>query len=180
MSDLKPNAVLGWAVMDHIETRPELWDQGRWIGKSDCGTAGCYAGWATLLSGAEPDFWADSSWVDTVVFNGERWLVEHLAEKLLRVDRHFSPEPFVNLDLFDPENSLNDLKWMTELVFGPRPEPTEDAMRDAIDRIDDGRGLPGDRALAERYDTILREVADRRASEQVTAELAEAVLEDDE
>jgi len=44
------NVALLRKTLEHVTAHPEEWDQGRWL--SDCGTRGCMAGHACLLSGA--------------------------------------------------------------------------------------------------------------------------------
>lgn len=46
------NAVLADKVLEQITVvRPELWDQSSWGELLECGTAMCFAGWATSLEG---------------------------------------------------------------------------------------------------------------------------------
>lgn len=44
-----PNVELLQQTMQHIKDHPEQHDQHIWV--NSCGTAGCFAGWAALLSG---------------------------------------------------------------------------------------------------------------------------------
>lgn len=50
-----PNAELAYKVLDHIDAHPEQWCQGVWVGQAECGTIGCFAGWAVMLSGYTVD-----------------------------------------------------------------------------------------------------------------------------
>lgn len=43
-------------ILNQIKETPELWRQGHWAQKTDCGTTFCVAGWACVLSGWTPDF----------------------------------------------------------------------------------------------------------------------------
>lgn len=36
-------------VLAHIEAHPEQWEQETWLEESECGTVGCFAGWAVVL-----------------------------------------------------------------------------------------------------------------------------------
>ena len=56
-----PNLPLLRKVLDHVDAHPQEWNQGTWIVQTrnvdqSCGTACCIAGWASLLSGDEPEF----------------------------------------------------------------------------------------------------------------------------
>jgi hypothetical protein len=123
----KPNAELAYRVLDHIDAHPEQWNQGRWIGKSECQTVGCFAGWAVLLSGAEPiDFGSD--WMDNgltyttgVEFEGESWTVSQLAQRLLRADRWLDEGYDDERDLFDGDNTREVLGHLVAEIFGLRP-----------------------------------------------------------
>lgn len=109
----KPNAELAWAVLDQIDLHPELWDQGHWLVKTDCGTAGCFAGWAGMLVGDKPAsnsaFEAPGDPYQTTVF------VEVRAMELLNIG------PFVADRLFNQYNTREDLGEFVEKYFGPRP-----------------------------------------------------------
>lgn len=49
------------SVMKQITEFPELHDQGWFFTDTDCGTACCFAGWACVLAGYEPDMaWGDN------------------------------------------------------------------------------------------------------------------------
>jgi hypothetical protein len=64
MPDLEPdvptiNVPLLRKTLEHITAHPEEWDQGVWMRQSnrtECGTAGCVAGWALTFAGHELDF----------------------------------------------------------------------------------------------------------------------------
>jgi hypothetical protein len=129
MTTPKPNAELAYLVLDHIDAHPEQWNQGRWIGKAECSTVGCFAGWAVILSGAEPaldgGYRGPDGYVFTpeAIFGGESWPVSVLAEKLLRAGRFvdLSPEEDER-DLFHEFNTREDLGNLVAEIFGPRPD----------------------------------------------------------
>jgi hypothetical protein len=50
----KYNVDLMLAVREQITSHPETHDQTMWGRKTECGTTYCIAGWAAVLSGAEP------------------------------------------------------------------------------------------------------------------------------
>lgn len=124
---LGPNAVLAYTVLDHIDLHPELWRQDIYIGRSDCGTVGCFAGWADMLSGAEPaDFvreqFGDPDTLITSWVRLQSWLqsADGLAEQLLRASRYIYEE-YEEIDLFDAYNTREQLGEYVERIFGPRP-----------------------------------------------------------
>jgi hypothetical protein len=115
-----PNAELAYRVLDHIDAHPEQWDQGIWIRESDCGTAGCFAGWAVLLAGGTVGT-AVSGFDPPPVTGGPREIVGRsvadAAELLLGSD-HIAGDR----DLFDANNTREDLSVLVAEIFGPRPE----------------------------------------------------------
>lgn len=38
-------------TLAHIQANLGLWDQNKWVGRTDCGTTYCYAGWTVVLEG---------------------------------------------------------------------------------------------------------------------------------
>jgi hypothetical protein len=50
-------------IIEQIEKHPETWDQSEW----HCVTTHCYAGWAQIFSGKEPDS-------GTVIHDAKEWL----------------------------------------------------------------------------------------------------------
>lgn len=100
-----PNAELAWRVLDQIDAHPELWNQTKWIQKTDCGTTACFAGWACLLSGEREPF--DFS-------------VSRRAAELLGIEYDESGETDGH-ELFDGTNDRIALGWMVAEIFGPRP-----------------------------------------------------------
>jgi hypothetical protein len=112
-----PNSELAYQVLDHIDAHPELWRQDVYIGKAECGTVACFAGWACLLSGDKPKFWGQDWATVELVSAG---MVADRAQELLRADRHADE----GTDLFDQYNTREDLGRLVAEIFGPRPEPT--------------------------------------------------------
>jgi hypothetical protein len=116
-----PNAELAYKVLDHIDAHPEQWDQGVFLRSGGCGTAGCFAGWACLLSGekqrpSQVDF-------DTMhLADGTR--VPDRAQELLRASRYVNEGTDDECDLFSEYNDRADLDRLVAEIFGPRPEPT--------------------------------------------------------
>jgi len=111
------NAALAWRVLDHIDANPDQWDQEVWISRSPgCGTAACFAGWACLLSGDQPEFDTKfDSEADVVYANGDVALVQFRAQKLLGVTASEQD------DLFALNNTREDLGNLVAEIFGPRP-----------------------------------------------------------
>lgn len=130
------NALLD-EVMEHIEAHKELWHQGSWFrlfvngwsieaidamlredpDKPPCGTAGCFAGNACLLSGYVPAFsasnkqgWSEYLQTDYVRLpeqdNGDKRLAYIVAQGLLGIDTATGTR------LFDADNNLDDLREM--------------------------------------------------------------------
>jgi hypothetical protein len=113
------NAELAYRVLDHIDAHPETWHQDVYICKTECGTGGCFAGWTTFLSGATPSYSEESALVTSLVFvNGRLERVGSLAKNLLGLPS-YSVEA---TDLFNPENSQEDLGRLVREIFGPRPK----------------------------------------------------------
>jgi hypothetical protein len=119
---VKPNAELAWRVLDHIDAHPEQWNQGLYIGKAECGTVACFAGWTVLLFGARPIYFAYS--VDqtrTIEVDGRILDVADYAEELLGASRWANEGTEDEWDLFEVCNTREDLKNLIGQMFGPRP-----------------------------------------------------------
>lgn len=120
---MKPNAELAYRVLDHIDAHPEQWYQPQWVTRpdgADCGTAACFAGWASLLSGDEPawEFAGDEA-TETILVKaggGEPRMVGVRAAELLGIT------PDDKFDLFHEHNTREDLGRLVAEIFGPRPE----------------------------------------------------------
>lgn len=116
----KPNAELAYRVLDHIDAEPKGWEQGMWIGKSDCGTVACFAGWAVLLSGCQ----VDSERAFEEVVGGPAELIgkgiPQAADILLGISIDYLRER----DLPDPYDGLHSRESLGAAIaeiFGPRP-----------------------------------------------------------
>jgi hypothetical protein len=117
-----PNAELAYKVLDHIDTNPEQWNQTDWITKGDgedCGTAGCFAGWACMLSGWKPYF-VDQYRTRTglVMIGGRDSMIAERAPDLLGISYTQAD------DLFHEDNTREDLGRLVAEIFGPRPDVT--------------------------------------------------------
>jgi hypothetical protein len=127
MTEQTPNAELAYKVLDHIDAYPEQWDQGTYIGKVECGTVACFAGWAVLLSGDEPVFYDDLRFASDVhaasgvLVDGHVLMVSERAEALLGASRFVNEGGDDERDLFDQFNTRKDLGCMVAEIFGPRP-----------------------------------------------------------
>lgn len=124
MTDTKPNADLAYRVLDHIDAHPEQWEQDIYIGKAECGTVACFAGWTVLLSGEKPffgqhDTGTETSWLD---HDGNRVHVPARAEELLRASRWAREGYDDEEDLFSGANNRADLGRLVGEIFGPRPQ----------------------------------------------------------
>jgi hypothetical protein len=115
-------------TLEHIEQNPEQWAQHAWVSHRHrgCGTAYCFAGWATVLSGAQLA-WDDDGdeHGDRVVRpgadpgdHGEHVHIASYAAQMLDL-----PAPVLDYDgdydvydvidlplLFEPDNTLSDLR----------------------------------------------------------------------
>lgn len=116
---MKPNAELAWRVIDHIDAHPEQWWQLQWIsrsGGSDCRTAGCFAGWACMLSGDKPH-WESTEAPEALLVDvdgGTETVGVRAAELLgIAIDQKF--------ELFHEYNTREDLGRLVAEIFGPRP-----------------------------------------------------------
>lgn len=124
-----PNAELAYQVLDHIDDHPEQWRQDLYIGKSECGTVACFAGWTVLLSGDAPVYDGDRDYVirglpttaAVRVGHGETTTVSHRAQVLLRAGRWVREGYEDEADLFDQYNTREDLGRLVAEIFGPRP-----------------------------------------------------------
>jgi hypothetical protein len=119
---VKPNAELAWRVLDHIDAHPEQWNQGLYIGKAECGTVGCFAGWTVLLSGAQPIYGATTGYQTAYIeVDGRFKHVGDYAEELLGVSRWADEGTDEEWDLFHEGNTREDLERLVGQMFGPRP-----------------------------------------------------------
>lgn len=131
----KPNAELAYATLDQIDEHPELHDQSWWFTVTECGTTGCFAGWACLLSGDKPDaldrpmhlldIGADVSFV--VRPDGVTQSVSEHAQELLGLDWETARR------LFASGNTRERLGDLVAKIFGPRPEVSASLIVDFAD-----------------------------------------------
>jgi hypothetical protein len=117
---VKPNAELAWRVLDHIDVHPEQWNQGLYIGKAECGTVACFAGWTVLLSGARPVYGVFNE-TATIEVDDRRLSVAEYAEELLGVSRWANEDTEDEWDLFYEGNTRDDMESLVGQMFGPRP-----------------------------------------------------------
>lgn len=116
----RPNAQLAYCVLDHIAAHPEQWRQREWISRpkgNECGTAGCMAGWACLLSGDQPH-WGWKRLTSHKVVDSSDHDVHYVMERaqfLLGIGEDDAYE------LFHEDNTYDDLVRYVEKLFGPRP-----------------------------------------------------------
>ena len=115
-----PNAELAYRVLDHIDAHPEQWDQGHWVAEAECGTVGCFAGWAVMLSGYTVN--------DAVVIESPDGLtnldglhIEAAADDLLGIDDN---TVYLHDDPYDGLLKRDELGQRVAEIFGPRPEAT--------------------------------------------------------
>lgn len=114
-----PNAELAYAVLDQIDAHPEQWFQGLWIGRDECGTSGCFAGWTCLLSGDVPAFeHGDEEDTEYVAIDGTLRYIPLRAAELLGIEYRVG---YIYDTLFDPSNKRDDLGRLVSEIFGPRP-----------------------------------------------------------
>lgn len=114
-----PNAVLAYAVQDHIEANPKSWDQERW----SCDTKACFAGWTTVigLPNSKVEFRSipDYAHEDRVKIDGTWKYVKNTAANLLDISDNEACR------LFYGRNNFDDLTRLVRDIFGERPVITE-------------------------------------------------------
>ena len=111
----EPNAPLLLKTLEHIENRPEEWNQAHW----HCGTVACFAGHAAILDGGEwlresPDFLlarADDPQRDVYAVGGVSAVhASDRAQRILGLTLEQSE------DLFDGDSDLDDLRELVALI----------------------------------------------------------------
>jgi hypothetical protein len=138
-----PNAELAYKVLDHIDANPDSWRQMYWLRRTECGTAACFAGWTSLLSGDKPAWLSEGSLTGNFVSTdgGDEYVPRRAVQLLgfadedemnraaygalaasagaaIDADDFTLAEPF---ELFDGGNTREDLGRIVEALFGPRP-----------------------------------------------------------
>jgi hypothetical protein len=102
------------AVLDHITMNPESHDQTKWAVRTECGTAGCFAGWAVMLDGGWELDWFDGNFVGQHTSFAKRtghWagdLIHEAAREILEL----TPQE-ANV-LFYAGNTIDDLGRMVK------------------------------------------------------------------
>lgn len=109
-----PNAELAYRVLDHIDAHPEQWDQGHWVAEAECGTVGCFAGWAVMLSGymVNDEGTVIGSLGRVTKLDGQH--IEDAANVLLGIDDN-------TVYLYDGLLKRDELGQRVAEIFGPRP-----------------------------------------------------------
>jgi hypothetical protein len=92
------------AALDQIHDHPQLWNQSFWLAATDCGTAGCLAGWVVMLEypNGEADFLDDDNCAVWVA-DGVPIDVYDEAVRLLDITTDQANR------LFEPGNTWTDL-----------------------------------------------------------------------
>lgn len=118
-----PNSELAYQVLDHIDAHPDQLEMTVWIVRGECGTVGCFAGWACLLSGDRPAFAPDDQETNLVTVDTNDGgpqpydlSVPTRAIHLLRID----DEQATRLFYAHPDR----LRDRVGEIFGPRPAVT--------------------------------------------------------
>lgn len=116
------NKDLLFTTMEYIERHPEQWDQGAWGEVTECGTVGCFAGWATMLNNP----------AHAPAPDGDSWLVEdrfvqHHARDILGLD-----DEQVEV-LFSAYRTMDDLRALVILLGDTDGAATRGQMYEAID-----------------------------------------------
>lgn len=113
-----PNAELAYRVVDHIDAHPELWNQGVYIGKAECGTVACFAGWAVLLAGGEIDTSTEGV---TIVGRPDIAAGVHIERAAISLLGIQGEDVALYGDPFDGLLTRGELGERVEAIFGPRP-----------------------------------------------------------
>lgn len=111
------NAKMADAVLERIHADPKSHIQTYWFTRTECGTAGCFAGNAVLIAGGTP-LWGDGMDGDLALLcwlDGEAQAVPDVARKLLQLPEdcrdYLGPLGGVCAQmLFNGENSLQELE----------------------------------------------------------------------
>lgn len=113
----EPNAARAYVVLDHIEARPDLWEQAAYIAETGCGTVACFAGWTALLFGEGEPAPNSHGWI---LPSGITINIDRYADQLLG-GMTFGLGPGRDESLYDAANELGDLHRMVAEAFGRRP-----------------------------------------------------------
>lgn len=100
-------------VITQIKAHPELHDQEVFFAQTECGTAGCVAGWRVLLDGGEPHTYDNGTVSD---------LYANLPGSVKPIDIPEYAQRRFGLDnesadvLFAPGNTLADIERMRDVL----------------------------------------------------------------
>ncbi len=105
VDDRVPNEALIREVLTFIDLHQERWNQDQFLTRGECGTVGCFAGWASVLcEGEELDLAAFDNPVSFALFKRVQHNRYRVAEILgLSVHQFYKIYDFVNVH--DPEES---------------------------------------------------------------------------
>lgn len=135
MSGLTFNKDLAVRVRDLLTLKPELHNQGVWIERSPaCGTAGCVAGWCSILSGRK----AENISLPEYVFDldGSDKYIEDDARDLLGIDEDTAVWLFRSHANEVREEYLATLNQLTGEEYCELPRySAEDDNRMALERL---------------------------------------------
>lgn len=114
-------------IYRYIVAHPDEWDQHRYGRRTKCGTAYCFAGHAAVRAGAEP-VWdrtrpgGPQEFAYVITPAGEGVSAELFAAEVLGLPRQDGWR------LFDPVNTLDDLRRIVIELTGVDPESGEPAV----------------------------------------------------
>ncbi len=105
VNDRVPNEPLIREVLSFIDLHRERWNQDQYLARGECGTVGCFAGWAALLSStAELDLAEVDNPVSLALYKRGLDNRYHIAEILgLGVNQYYRIYDFVTVH--DPEGN---------------------------------------------------------------------------
>lgn len=113
-------------VMQHITDHPEQHNQNFWV--DECGTAGCFAGWAALLSGWR----VGPAWN----FNGPMISPDTLVEK----DVCGVARDLLNLDAYDAQTLFCATNTRPMLALMVKDLANGETLRDSDEYRDEAEG----------------------------------------
>lgn len=119
-----PNTELLKKTLAYIEEHPTTWNQLHWTGhKHECGTTHCFAGWAAVLSGAQPDdddeVRRDKLPADIADVEFEHWPAAKGFLHVADAARHLLGLTKAEADgLFRADNGLDDLRRIVAELCG--------------------------------------------------------------
>lgn len=106
--------------LEKIKADPAAWDQKVWLQDDECGTVGCIAGWATVLSGDVSQLVLGERkprnhhlWDRSSTYQSARRLLELSEEQAAR--------------LFSTDNSLADIERLIDEFYSKKAQPDEES-----------------------------------------------------